>query len=170
MFYTTKRHTEKENRFRIMLPIKYHLKLSHKDFKEFMANIFEWLPFDSDDQTGTRSKKWLSNDGDYYYNEGELLDPMAFIPKTSKNEARKKQNADLGSMDNIERWFAREMTNGQRNNTLAKFAFMLLDSGLEPSDVEEKVISFNSKLKDKLSDDELRNTVIKSLWGKANAA
>ena len=95
---------------------------------------------------------------------------MAFIPKTSKNEARKKQNADLGSMDNIERWFAREMTNGQRNNTLAKFAFMLLDSGLEPSDVEEKVISFNSKLKDKLSDDELRNTVIKSLWGRANAA
>ena len=170
MFYTTKRHTEKENRFRIMLPIKYHLKLSHKDFKEFMTNIFEWLPFDSDDQTGTRSKKWLSNDGDYYYNEGDLLDPMSFIPKTSKNEARKKQNADLGSMDNIERWFAREMTNGQRNNTLAKFAFMLLDSGLEPSDVEEKVISFNSKLKDKLSDDELRNTVIKSLWGRANAA
>lgn len=169
MFYTTKRHTEEVNRYRIVIPIKYHLKLSEKDFKEFMANIFEWLPFTVDEGTNQRCKKWLSNPGQHYFNNGELLDPMQFIPKTSKNEARLKQNAELGSMDNIERWFAKEMVNGQRNNTLAKFAFMLLDSGLDPADAEQRVIDFNNKLKDKLSQDELANTVIKSLWGRARA-
>lgn len=169
MFYTTKRHTEEVNRYRIVIPIKYHLKLSEKDFKEFMANIFEWLPFKVDEGTNQRCKKWLSNPGQHYFNNGEILDPMQFIPKTSKNEARLKQNAELGSMDNIERWFAKEMVNGQRNNTLAKFAFMLLDSGIEPSEAEQRVIDFNNKLKDKLSQDELTNTVIKSLWGRARA-
>lgn len=169
MFYTTKRHTEEVNRYRIVIPIKYHLKLSEKDFKEFMTNIFEWLPFKVDEGTNQRCKKWLSNPGQHYFNEGDLLDPMQFIPKTSKNEARLKQNAELGSMDNIERWFAKEMVNGQRNNTLAKFAFMLLDSGIEPSEAEQRVIDFNKKLKDKLSQDELANTVIKSLWGRARA-
>lgn len=168
MFYTTKRHTEEVNRFRIIIPIKYHLKLSEKDFKEFMNNIYEWLPFKVDDSTNTRSKKWLSHNGDHYYNEGELLDPLQFIPKTSKNEARLKMNADLGSMDNIERWFAKEMTNGQRNNTLAKFAFMLLDSGMSPDQVEEKVINFNGKLKDKLTQTELQTTVLKSMWSRAS--
>lgn len=170
MFYTTKRHTEETNRYRIVMPVKYHLKLSEKDFKEFMSNIFEWLPFKVDEGTDQRCKKWLSHTGDHYYNTGELLDPMQFIPKTSKNEARVKLNADLGSMDNIERWFAKEMTNGQRNNTLAKFAFMLLDSGIEPDEVEKRVIDFNEKLKDKLSVDELHNTVIKSLWGRAKGS
>jgi hypothetical protein len=170
MFYTTKRHTEAHNRYRIVMPIKYHLKLNEKDFKEFMGNIFEWLPFQVDEGTDQRCKKWLSNAGQHFYNEGELLDPMQFIPKTSKNEARVKQNEALGSMDNIERWFAKEMTNGQRNNTLAKFSFMLLDSGIEPDEVEKRVIDFNDKLKDKLSVDELQNTVIKSLWGRAKGS
>jgi len=167
MYYTTKRHTEEVNRFRIVLPLHYHLKLSEKDFKEFMVNIGEWLPFAVDDGTFQRSKKWLSNAGHHEYNHGALLDPMQFIPKTSKNEARKQSNADLGNMDNVERWFAKEMVNGKRNNTLAKFAFMLLDSGIAPDEVEQRVIDFNDKLKDKLSVDELQNTVIKSLWMRA---
>ena len=71
-------------------------------------------------------------------------------------------------MDNIERWFAKAMVNGNRNNTIIKFAFMLLDSGMGPDEVEVRVLAFNDKLKDKLSVDELQNTVIKSLWGRAN--
>ena len=50
-----------------------------------------------------------------------------------------------------------------------KYAFMLLDSGMGPEEVEARVLAFNDKLKDKLSVDELQNTVIKSLWGRANA-
>ena len=115
-------------------------------------------------------QQWLSHAGHHEYNTGDLLDPMQFIPKTSKNEARKQSNADLGNMDNIERWFAKAMVNGNRNNTIIKFAFMLLDSGMEPDEVEVRVLAFNDKLKDKLSVDELQNTVIKSLWGRANAA
>ena len=170
MYYTTKRSTDEVNRFRIVMPLHYHLKLSEKDFKEFMTNIFEWLPFKVDEGTDQRCKKWLSNNGRYEYNMADILDPMQFIPKTSKNEARQQANADLGNLDNLERWFAKEMVTGNRNNTLIKFAFMLLDSGVEPDEVEARVLDFNSKLKDKLTVDELRNTVIKSLWGRAKGA
>jgi hypothetical protein len=168
MYYTTKRSTPEVNRFRIVIPIQYHLKLSEKDFKEFMNNIYEWLPFAVDEGTDQRCKKWLSHEGDYAYTEGELLDPVQFVPKTSKNEARKTANAKLGDMDNVERWFAKLMVNGNRNNTIVKFAFMLLDSGIEPDEVEARVLHFNDKLQDKLSVDELQNTVIKSLWSRAN--
>lgn len=166
-YYTTKRHTVEQQRFRIVLPIKYHLKMSANEFKEFMNNVYEWLPFPTDEGTNQRCKKWLSNSGHHEYTKGELLDPTQFIPKTAKNEKRINEAQDLGNMDKIEAWFARSIGEGNRNNTMAKFAFMLLDSGMEPADAEEAVYSFNGKLKNSLSKDELRVTVIKSLWGKA---
>ncbi|CAL9958062.1 DNA primase [Vibrio phage D292] len=170
LYYTTKRHTEDENRFRIAMPIKYHLKMSDTEFKEFMNNVFEWLPFPTDEGTNQRCKKWLSfsdDDSSCEYIHGDLLDPTQFIPKTAKNEKRIAEIQDLGDMDRVESWFARNIGEGNRNNTIAKFAFMLYDTGMEPSDVEEAVHNFNGKLKNSLSKDELQSTVIKSLWGKA---
>ena len=43
LIYTTKRHTPEENRFRVILPLNYQLELDAKDYKEFMANLYEWL-------------------------------------------------------------------------------------------------------------------------------
>ncbi len=169
MFYTTKRHQVDSHgdRFRIIFPMKYNLNLTEKDFKEFMENIYTWLPFDSDEETDQRCRKWMSNDGEHHYNEGELLDPVMFIPKTSKNDDRKKMMEDLSNLDKVESWFARQMVDGSRNNTMAKFAFMLLDHGLDPDDVEDAVIIFNEKLSNGLPINELRNTVLKSMWNKA---
>lgn len=176
LYYTSKRHQKLEgdvqygDRFRIVIPIKYHLKMSDTEFKEFLNNVFEWLPFKCDEQTNQRSKKWLSysdDDSVCEYTHGELLDPTQFIPKTAKNEKRIAEAQDLGDMDRIESWFARNIGEGNRNNTMVKFTFMLYDSGMEPADVEEAVHRFNSKLKNSLSKDELQATVIKSLWGKA---
>lgn len=171
LYYTTKRHTDDEHRFRIVIPLKYHLKMSDTEFKEFMNNVFEWLPFPTDEQTNQRSKKWLSYSDDSSvcaYVSGELLDPTQFIPKTAKNEKRIAEIQDLGNMDRIESWFARNIGEGNRNNTIAKFAFMLYDSGMDVSDVEEAVHKFNGKLKNSLSKDELQSTVIKSLWSRAH--
>ncbi len=163
MFYTTKRHTSTKNRFRIILPIKYDLKLSADDFKEFMDNIYEWLPFSLDAETNQRSRKWLSNSGQFVYTEGVLLDPLQFIPKTSKNEEHKKSMKSLGSLDHTKRWFASKWQQGNRNKLMFRYASMLQDSGIELQDIEADVLKFNKQLDDPMDEDRIINTIFKTL-------
>lgn len=160
--YTTKRHTDAENRFRIVIPISHELKLDAAEYKEFMKNLFEWLPFKPDTQTNQRARKWLSNDGQYWYNEAELLDALQFIPKTSKNEERQAKMLDMQSLDNVERWFLANTGAGNRSNQLIKYALMLVDSGMDIALVTDKVLNLNNKLADKLDELEIRTTIMQS--------
>jgi len=161
LFYTTKRHTDALNRFRIVLPINYFITLDSADFKEFMANIYEWLPFDVDTQTGQRSRKWLTNNGQYaYVNGGKLLDALEFIPKTTKNDERKKSVQDLQSLSNVERWFVNNTGTGNRSNQLIRYALMQVDSGLNFDAIRSNVAALNSKLPDKLDEAELTATIL----------
>lgn len=160
LLYTTKRHTDVENRFRIILPINYELALDAKDYKEFMANIFEWLPFEVDTATNQRARKWLSHDGTYEYNEGEVLDALPFIPKTSKNEERKELMNSQQSMDNLERWVINNIGDGNRNNMLLRFAMILLDGGFDFEAIRQRVISLNNKIVDKLDEAEIMSTIM----------
>ena len=57
---TTKRHTEANNRYRILLPMTHSIELQPDEYKQFMKNIFEWLPFSSDEQTYDIERKWES--------------------------------------------------------------------------------------------------------------
>jgi hypothetical protein len=163
MLYTTKRHTDEENRFRIIFPLNYELKLDAKDFKEFMANIFGWLPFEVDKATNQRARKWLSHDGHYEYNEGELLDALPFIPKTSKNEERKKTLDSQQSMDNLERWTINNIGDGNRNNMLLRYAMILVDANFDFEGVRTRVLSLNDKIADKLEESEIMTTVMVSV-------
>lgn len=165
MLYTTKRHTEENNRFRLVLPINYQMTLDAEEYKEFMDNVIEWLPFKMDEQANQRSRKWLTCDtGTYEYNlDGEVLDILRFIPRTSKNEAYKHATKDLVSFDNLERWFAQRMVTGNRNNHMIKFALALVDYGMNFAEIEESVINFNKKLSNGLPEDELRSTVLKTV-------
>lgn len=160
LIYTTKRHTETEHRFRIILPINYELDLDAKDYKEFMANIFEWLPFDVDTQTNQRARKWLTNPGFYEYNEGELLDALPFIPKTSKNEERKLLLDSQQSMDNLERWVTNNIGDGNRNNMLLRYAMILVDAGFDFEGIRQKIMSLNEKIADKLDEAEIMSTIM----------
>ena len=160
LYYTTKRHTEAANRFRIILPMNYELKLDAKDYKEFMDNLFQWLPFEVDDGTGQRARKWLSHNGTYEYTDGQLLDVLPFIPKTSKNEERKRLINDQQSLDNLERWVVNNTGDGNRNNMLLKYALLLVDSGFEVDDVRLKVNSLNDKLPDKLDEAEILSSIM----------
>ena len=161
--HTTKRHTDETNRFRLVMPIQYHLKLDENEFKEFMNSVYEWLPFEVDCQTNQRSRKWASNPGITFSNEGEILDPLAFIPKTTKNDEYKKTITDLGNLDNLERWFAQRMGTGNRNNQLLKFALLLADTGLNYQNILEKVLTFNSKLDNSLPEIEIHSTIMRSV-------
>jgi len=160
LIYTTKRHTDNENRFRIILPTNYELALDAKDYKEFMSNIFEWLPFEVDTATGQRARKWLSCDGHYEYNDGELLDVLPFIPKTSKNEERKQLLNSQQSLDNLERWVINNIGDGNRNNMLLRYAMLLVDAGFNFEAVRVKVVELNHKIPDKLDESEIMATVM----------
>lgn len=160
LLYTTKRHTEEENRFRIILPINYELEMDAKDYKEFMTHIYEWLPFEVDTATNQRARKWLSNDGHYEYNEGEVLDALPFIPKTSKNEERKALMSSQQSMDNLERWVINNIGDGNRNNMLLRYAMILLDGGFDFEGIRSRVMQLNEKIVDKLEETEIMGTVM----------
>ena len=162
MTYTTKRHTPEVNRFRLILPMNYELKLDRADYKAFMQNVMNWLPFKTDESADQRAKKWTTCDkGTHHYNlEGHMIDVLPFVPATSRNDEYRKEIQQLGSLDNLERWFAGRIAEGNRNNQMIKFALALVDAGMSYPEVEEKVLSFNKKLSNGLPVDELRQTVL----------
>lgn len=165
MTYTTKRHTAAENRFRLIIPMNYYLELDEDEYKEFMNAVMAWLPFKTDESANQRSKKWESfSGGQVKYNmEGELLDILPFIPKTSRNEAYREQTRKLESLDNLERWFAARIAQGNRNNQLIKYAYALVDSGMTYPDVTERVLGFNKQLSNGLTEEELQATILQSV-------
>ena len=160
LLYTTKRHTEQEPRFRILFPMNYQLELDAKDYKEFMSNLYEWLPFKVDTATNQRARKWLSHDGHFEYNDGELLDVLPFIPKTSKNEERKAQLTTQQQMDNLERWVLNNSGDGNRNNMLLRYAMILLDAGMGFEEIRRRVVQLNNKMPDKLEEAEIMGTIL----------
>lgn len=173
MTYTTKRHQKEGHgdRFRLVLPINYILELDSDEYKEFMNNVMAWLPFKTDESANQRSKKWETYPGQFYYNmDGEILDALPFIPKTSKNEAYKKGMQQLESLDNLERWFAQRIASGNRNNQMIKFALALVDSGMDLMSVAKQVHAFNKKLNSPLDEEEIDSTIMVTVAKRLQAA
>ena len=167
LIYTTKRHQTEGygDRFRMILPINYTLELDNEEYREFMKSIFAWLPFKTDESYQKREKKSETfSGGQYIYNmDGELFDALPFIPKTSRNEQHKSNFQKLESLDNLERWFAQRIAVGNRNDNMAKYAFALVDSGMSLIDVQNAVHSFNKKLNNPLSENEVDGTIMVSV-------
>ena len=163
LLHTTKRHTDAEHRFRMIFPIKFIIKLEADPFKQFMVNFYDWLPFEVDRQTNQRARKWLCSAQHYEYNEGELLDPVNFIPETRKAALISEANAKVSNLPAVERWFATRTSAGNRSNQLIKYAYMLVDSGEAPGTVKDIISSFNKNLQDPLSKSELEATIFKSI-------
>ena len=162
ILYTTKRHqTEGKDRFRLVFPINYVLNLSLDEYKEFMNNIFKWLPFETDECANQASKKWSSYEGgQYFQNDGQILDALRFIPGTSRNDQYKKEMSKIENFDNLERWFASRMAEGNRNNNLFKYGMALVDSGLSFEEVAAKIKKFNKQLNNPLPDEEVEKSVL----------
>ena len=166
MTYTTKRHTLEENRFRLIIPMNYELELDSEEYKEFMNNVMQWLPFTTDESANQRAKKWETfdkQDGNQHYfinTEGSLLDVRDFIPRTTKNEQFQQGMQKVENLDNLERWFAQRIATGNRNNHMIKYALALVDSGKDFTAVSSQVHAFNKKLNNPLDSDELNTTVL----------
>lgn len=158
--YTTKRHTAQANRFRIIMPLSHQVKLDAEDFKEFMKNLYDWLPFKVDDGTNQRSRKWLTHPGTVITNNGEPINSLDFIPKTVKCEEQKIVINSLSDMDNLERWFAGQTSVGNRSNNLIRYAYMLVDSGMPLTGVQSRVMQLNNKLPKPLDENEVLSTIM----------
>jgi hypothetical protein len=146
----------------LIIPINYVLELDADEYKEFMQNIINWLPFKMDEAANQRERKWESYDKSvvHYNHNGELLDVLSFIPRTSKNAEYIKGYQAVQSLDNLERWFAQRIASGNRNNNMLKFALALVDSGLNLLEVTHQTHAFNAKLNAPLDKDEIDNTIM----------
>lgn len=163
LYYTTKRHTATENRYRIILPTNYKLRLNAKDYKEFMQNVWAWLPFEVDKATGQRARKWETYNAHSEYINSEntqLLDILPFIPHTPKNETFVQKQLDSAGMDNLERWVISNSSEGKRNNLVLRYALVLVDSGLDLISCQQKIAELNAKIDKPLSDKEIENTIM----------
>lgn len=171
IIYTTKRHqlydevekVQYGDRFRVILPTNFELALDAKDFKEFMVNVFNWLPFECDTATGQRARKWLTHKGEVIINDGELFDVLPFIPKTSKEEEQRELLKDQAAYDRVERWFLNNIGDGNRNTMLHRFAMMLVQKGASINEIQSAVLAFNSKIADKLDEMEIVSTIMVSV-------
>lgn len=167
MTCTTKRHTDMDNRFRLVMPINYTLKLNREDYAEFMSAVVQLMPFKVDETANQRSRKWATyENGQLHHNKGILLDVLPLIPKTSRYKEREASNSKIGSIDNIERWFMRDIEIKGRNNQLLRYALMLVDAGDTQQEIINKVFSFNDKIPNPLSKAELTNTILKTVENK----
>ena len=169
IFYTTKRHQKTDadgreygDRYRILIPTNYILYLDSAEYKEFINNIAADLPFEIDDASNQRSKKWETYDGEVYVTTGKTFDVLPYIPETKRSDERKAQLEEQ-DLDKLESWFMNNIGDGNRNKQLYRYACILMDTGHNFVSIQEKVLSFNSKLIDSLSEDELSQTVLKSI-------
>jgi len=165
LLYTTKRHTNQAHRFRLILPMNYHLKLTDSEYSTFMENVLEWLPFEVDAQANQRERKWLTCPGNYVYGSGkDIVDARLFIPKTAKNDKQKQVIQTYQSLTNMERWFVQNThTNQNRNNQLVRYGFLLVDMGYDLVSIKDQIIALNKKLPDKLPLTEITDTIMRSV-------
>jgi hypothetical protein len=160
LLHTTKSHTDVAHRYRIIMPMSHHYELNRADYREFMKNIYGWLPFDVDTATHDRCRKWLTWNGKHWYNDGQLLDTLQFIPKTKKAEDRKQLLAGQTNLTALQRWSLNQAETGNRNFTLARFAFTLVELGHDLESVRSQVMDMNQKLDEPLDDSEIHNTIL----------
>lgn len=168
--FTTKRHTPESNRFRLIIPINYTLKLDKEEYEQLVASVIAWLPFSSsmaiDEASTQRAKTWATyENGTAHYNmDAATFDILPFIPKTSKHEEFQKAQKEIASMDSLERWFASKIIPGvNRNQMMIRYALALVDSKLDFITVRKQVFEFNTKLPDPLGEDELDRSIMQTV-------
>ena len=167
LIYETKRSTDVKNRFRLILPLSHTLKLDEEDYKEFMLNVFNWLPFECDIPARDRTRKWLTHDGKYIQNDGILLDVNKFIPRTDAAVKEKTKVESMENLSNIERWFAQRIKPGCRNSMMLRYALALLDNGKLTHEVQAAMVQLNHKIEFPLDENEIIGTIMKTVTRKA---
>lgn len=160
LYVEAKDSTEIVNKFQVILPIQYNLKLDGKDYVEFINNVYDWLPFEVNKTINHRSHAWVTPAGKYSFSTGVLFDPLQFIPLTSKNEEYRKATKALSMLGQTERWFLETCSLDRAEVMLLKFAHSLLDQGEALDKVALRVTSLNSRMSEPMTIENLNANVI----------
>lgn len=163
LMYTTKRHTETHNRFRVLIPMSKIIKLTEEEHTNFYKNIYDWLPFEVDDQTADIARKWQTyKESKVFTNEGKMFDPTIHIPNTTKAIKTREHLKSFGNdVSKLERYIFANVKG--RNNGLLQLAAVHVDRGLDYDTVDQLICASNAKLADPLSDKEIAATVMKTV-------
>jgi hypothetical protein len=173
ILYTTKSHQKEKNgivcdRYRILIPFKFHIQISEDLFPIFYDNIMEVFGITTHDKaTRSLSRLWFTNsDAEVYINkDGNLFDALSFLPETEKNE---KLENSIKSLENVEedkigkrlfgmkKWLLANTSIGNRNDNLFKFGMFVRDLGL---DFEEHIIEVNKLLDEELPEREIKRII-----------
>lgn len=168
LIHTTKSSTADKNRYRIILPLSHYVTLTKVEYKEFMKNVYNWIPLNVDTGTTDRCRKWETFPGQHWYNQGELLEATKFINKTKKAEELKSNIAKQTNLSSLERWFVMHTESGNRNNNMLRYSLCLVDMGQDFDSVRNNTLALNQKLIDPLSETEILSTIMSTVMKKIN--
>ena len=150
------------------MPLSHIVKLTKDDYTIFMENIYNWLPFDCDTATKDRCRKWLTCDkGRYVENTGKLIDATMFIPRTDKADKQENYVTETQDMSNLQRWFYNNISVGNRNSTLLRYALSLLDNGMHKDEIRRNVLEFNEKIADPMDELRIERTILQTITHRA---
>lgn len=174
---TTRTHQKEKkgvicDRFRIILPTMSTFHLSPKIYSEMYMNVINSLGIGEADTQCRNASRWYygNPDGEYWYNEGELLDIRTFIPDSSEHlEASHSVNKyDTSTysapasvrVDAAIRWFLSNTSVGNRNKNIFLLGALLKDSTkISEPDWQGWLMKANSCLSHPLSDSDMRTTI-----------
>lgn len=165
---TTRSHQKEKNgktedRFRIILPMEYSLDLETETYSKMMKNLFDDLPIDVD-RLHDAGRMFFGAEGEYWYNEGELINCDKYIDYTQEKEMYDKEGAKLSkkNINGISQYIIRNQHNG-RNNALAKLSLLLMDSGYTHDEAKAEISRVNNQFDNPLPLSELEKTVFKTI-------
>lgn len=166
---TTRSHQVEKNgktcdRFRIILPMKDRLELNKDEYSMFYKAMIEDLPIEVDCAVSDISRMFFSASGEYWYNEGMLFNATKYIPNTQESEVYQKEGTRLAkkNINGIGQYIIRNEGNG-RNNQLAKYALLLMDTGYSHDECKEEVLKLNRQFQSPLAEQEIRRTLFKTI-------
>lgn len=166
---TTKSHQKEKNgkiedRFRIILPMKFALELDSESYSKMMKNLFDDLPIEVDRLSDIARFFYGSKDCDYWYNDGQLIDCDKYVDYTQEKENydRDSKNLSKKNLSGISQYVIKNQYNG-RNSALIKLALLLMDMGYSHNECKAELKKVNQQFDKPLSDTELAKTIFKTI-------
>ena len=174
---TTRTHQKEKkgivcDRFRIILPTMSTFHLSPDVYSDMYMNVINSLGIEEADTQCRNASRWYygNPDGEYWYNEGELLDIRTFIPDSSEHkEASSSVNKyDTSTydapasvrVDAALRWFLANTSKGNRNKNIFLLGALLKDSQkISEPDWAGWLQRANACLSQPLSESDMKTTI-----------
>lgn len=165
IIYTTKSHTDKEPRYRLILPLSHKVTLEEEQYRAFAKNLAYWLPVEVDLPALQRERKYRHYKGSKVFHklDGECIEVMPYYPNTQQSEDLETTKGKMVSVSGMKRWVIRTATEGQRNHTLYRYAAFLKENKVSKENIVKSLNEVNNLLDDPLTEQELEGTILKSI-------